>query len=152
MRGKEARGRDITGQRSERAVFSVQETAQIAWQSPPDEGMTRRYNWRDGESEGERGERRRVRVREGGARDIRETSRVTFDPVDEENEAKRHAIGIQSSAVSDTNLFALSLPPAQLTEVVDSVQEELKAMDSYSSDVVCVNELWQRYTHKLELA
>ena len=65
---------------------------------------------------------------------------------------QRPFIVVESPTSSDTNSPHLSLPPPQLTEVVDSVQEELKAMDSYSSDVVCVNELWQRYTHKLELA
>ena len=43
-------------------------------------------------------------------------------------------------------------PSPQLTEVVDSVQAELKGLNSYSSDIVCVSELWQRYTHKIELA
>jgi len=65
---------------------------------------------------------------------------------------QRPFIVVESPTSSDTNSPHLSLPPPQLTEVVDSVQEELQAMDSYSSDVVCVNELWQRYTHKLELA
>jgi len=114
----------------------------------------RREKGREKGREGKRGRkggRERERERKKGVF-VRLRGHILNRSNDCAHKFQRPFIVVESPTSSDTNSPHLSLPPPQLTEVVDSVQEELKAMDSYSSDVVCVNELWQRYTHKLELA
>lgn len=39
----------------------------------------------------------------------------------------------------------------QLAEVVESLNEELKELEGSGSDVTCVNELWLRYTQKINV-
>ena len=36
----------------------------------------------------------------------------------------------------------------QLTEVVEGLNDELSAIESPAADIVCVNELWSRYSKK----